>query len=100
MKLQELFEAGDLEALMREIQAGNAPRILNATGASDGYAWGDLRKLGLAQKGSARASRYSMDEWWEYSRSAPGPITLVTMGGRDRVMQPGDQTDPIEIDYT
>lgn len=98
---QFLYENDErLQQLMAAIQSGKAPKIQNATYVRDAFAWGDLERLGLAQRGRERVGGGMVEEWWEYSPKAPGPITLNTMGGQPRVMQPGDKTNPIEVDYS
>lgn len=121
MKLSELFLTQEdrtkkaeqkLKGLLRSIEDGDAPEIHAATGTIEGPAWGDLRDLGLAEKDQKRAGRTEMDERWVYSADAPGPITLLTKyakaipgGGIERgvkktVMQPGDATDWVTVDYS
>jgi len=91
-------EGHDLNRLKKEIEAGAAPKISAATYDSTGYSWGDLRSLGFASKDYRNIGRYAQEVWWNYSSKAPGPITLVMSGAKDRIMQPGDSTDPIEIE--
>lgn len=120
MRLAELFltqedqvkkAEGKLKGLMRSIEDGDAPEIHNARGVMNGHAWGDLEKLGLAEKDQKPAGSTAMDERWVYSAQAPGPITLLikkakmTPNGVEhtvdkKVMQPGDATDWITVDYS
>jgi len=99
MRLVEFGEKGSTEELKQEIEAGHAPAIINASSSAAGWAWNDLAQLGWAYKGRARASRYTVEIWWEYSPEAPGPITLST-SGNTKVLQPGDSTDHMEVDYS
>jgi hypothetical protein len=120
MKLQELFLTQEdrtqlamqkLKGLKQAIEDGNAPEIHAATGTIEGPAWGDLRQLGWAEKEQGRSSGTEVEERWVYSADAPGPITLLTKhakmtaNGVERsvkktVMQPGDATDWITVDYS
>ena len=122
MKLQELFLTDEdkvkqaevkLKGLVRSMEDGDAPEIRNAAYTIEGPAWGELEKLGFASKERGRSSGYaSVEERWKLHDDAPGPITLLTRyakstpeGGMERgvkktVMQPGDATDWIEVDYS
>lgn len=121
MKLSELFltqedrdkkAKGKLDDLMSKIKEGEAPEIHAATGVMNGYAWGDLRELGLAKKEEKPAGRNEIEERWVYSADAPGPITLLTKyakaipggdierGVERTVMNPGDATDWITVDIS
>jgi hypothetical protein len=116
MRLAELFltqedrdkqSSAKLAKLKQAIESNQAPEVYNAGGTVQGWSWGDLEKLGYAERGRGRVSGTIVDEWWEYSSDAPGPITLLQrwsrngQSGTDKVvMQPGDKTQPIEIDYS
>lgn len=103
MKSSEFItESKDLDKLKTAIAAGAAPAINNATYTSDGYSWGDLQSLGLASRDWENVGRDVRREWWIYSKNAPGPITLVTAGnaGGKKIMNPGDKTSPVEVDYS
>ena len=121
MKLSELFltdedqvkkAEGKLKGLARSMEDGDAPEIRNASSTIEGPAWGDLEKLGFASRERGRSSGYDVDERWVLHPDAPGPITLLTRyarskpdGGMERgikkkVMQPGDATDWITVDYS
>lgn len=121
MKLSELFLTQEdraksaeqkLKGLLRSIEDGNAPEIRAATGSVEGPAWGDLEDLGLAEREQKSAGRTAMDERWVYSADAPGPITLVykyakglpdgtiERGVKKKVMQPGEATDWVTVDYS
>lgn len=116
MRLSELFLTQEdlankrqdkLAALKQAIENNRAPEVHNAGGTIKGWAWEDLRELGWAEKVSEPGMGGMVDEWWEYSSAAPGPITLLTQVSgpegasiRKDVMQPGDKTDPIQIDYS
>lgn len=111
MKLQELFLTQEdqvkqaeakLKGLKRSIEDGDAPEIHNAGYTIHGPAWGDLEKLGYAEKESESQGGMEMADRWVYK--GPGPITLLksyaksTSNGMERgvnkiVMQPGDKTD-------
>lgn len=122
MKLSELFLTDEdqvkkaeakLKGLVRSMEDGDAPEIHNASSTIEGPAWGDLEKLGYASKERGRESGYaSVEERWKLHDDAPGPITLLTRyaksvpggdmerGVKKTVMQPGDATNWIEIDYS
>lgn len=121
MKLSELFltdedqvkkAEGKLKGLVRSMEDGDAPEIRNASSTIEGPAWGDLEKLGFASRERGRSSGYDVDERWVLHPDAPGPITLLTRyakstpgGGMERgvkrkVMQPGDATEWITVDYS
>lgn len=107
MKLEELFltqeESKNVkdQKLLKAIRAQESPVVYNAGGTLQGAAWEDLVRLGLAErKRKSGTMSTSVIEWWEYSADAPGPITLRSYDGRDTVMNPGDTTDPIEVDYS
>ena len=89
-----------LAKLKDAIRDGQTPTIQNAGGVRGGWAWGDLQKLGWAQRHREPGMGGTSREWWEYT--GPNQINLVTGGnpGRKQVMQAGDTTDPIEIDYS
>lgn len=113
MKLHELFLTQEdqvkkaeqkLKGLQRSIEDGDAPEIHNASSTMQGPAWGDLEKLGYAEKETEPQGGMEMADRWVLLPSAPGPITLLTQyakstsGGIERgvnkkVMQPGDATD-------
>lgn len=115
MKLHEVAGAANmsddakLRVLKALIQHGQQPKIANATYSRGHFAWGDLEKLGFAERGERRAARGMMDEWWTYT--GPGSILLITQTGtiaggkatqgEERVvMNKGDSTDPVEVDYS
>lgn len=102
MKITEILAEADSQdvELLQAIKSGRAPVIMNATYSAGQYAWGNLERLGLARRGQQRKYDTIVDEWWEYSADAPGPITLYTHGAGKKVMQPGDVTDPVEVDYS
>lgn len=122
MKLSELFltdedkvkkAEGKLKGLKRSMEDGDAPEIRNASYTIEGPAWGDLEKLGFASKERGRSSGYaSVEERWKLHDDAPGPITLLTRyaksvpggsmerGVKKTVMQPGDATEWIDVDYS
>lgn len=113
MRLQELFLTQEdqvqkaeqkLKGLKRSIEDGDAPEIQNAGYTMQGPAWGDLEKLGYAEKETEPQGGMEMADRWVLLPSAPGPITLLikyaksTDSGMERgvnkkVMQPGDKTD-------
>jgi hypothetical protein len=113
MKLSELFLTQEdqvkqaetkLKGLKRSIEDGDAPEIHNASGSIQGPAWGDLEKLGYAEKETEPQGGMEMADRWVLLPSAPGPVTLLvktaksTPGGMQRsinkkVMQPGQKTD-------
>ena len=113
MKLQELFLTQEdqvkqaeakLKGLKRSIEDGDAPEIHNASYTIQGPAWGDLEKLGYAEKESEPQGGMEMADRWVLKTTTPGPITLLkntakmTDSGVQRsvqkvVMQPGDATD-------
>jgi len=113
MRLQELFLTQEdkvkkaeqkLKGLRRAIEDGDAPEIYNAGYTIQGPAWGDLEKLGYAEKHSEPQGGMEMADRWVLLPSAPGPITLLTnyakstpsgteRGVNKKVMQPGDETD-------
>ena len=113
MKLHELFLTQEdqvkkaeqkLKGLQRSIEDGDAPEIHNAGSTMQGPAWGDLEKLGYAEKETEPQGGMEMADRWILKPTAPGPITLlktmskVTDAGVQRsvqkvVMQPGDATD-------
>lgn len=91
---KELLEPNALKAA---IDSGKKPVIINAGGTLEGPSWGDLKRLGYAEKeyGDSR-SRYDderTEERWVYR--GPQPIILLTKGnaGGKREMNPGDATD-------
>lgn len=118
MRLQELFLTQEdkvkkaeqkLKGLKRAIEDGDTPDIHNAGYTIHGPAWGDLEKMGFAEKESESAGHTSMRERWVYN--GPGPIKLLTKyakstengmerGTKERIMQPGDATDWVEVDYS
>jgi len=114
MKLHEIAslqpsDESKLQVLKTLIQHGQQPKIVNATYSSGHFAWGDLEKLGFAERGERRTRRGIGDEWWTYT--GPGSILLITQtstiaGGKTSqgeeriVMNKGDTTDPVEVDYT
>ena len=122
MRLQELFltqedqkhkRAQKVAKLKQAIEDGQAPEVHNAGASLEGFSWGDLNLLGWAEKKqrSTNTGPGTAEVWWQYSAAAPGPITLltnytevngdqITRGVRPKVMQPGDTTDPIEVDYS
>lgn len=122
MKLSELFltdedqvkkAEGKLKGLVRSLEDGDAPEIRNAGSTIEGPAWGDLEQLGFASKEQGRSGgQAEVDERWVLHPDAPGPITLLTRyarskpeGGMERgvkktVMQPGDATDWVTVDYS
>jgi len=105
MKLQELFLTQEdqvkkaeqkLKGLERSIEDGDAPEINNASYSIHGPSWGDLQKLGFAEKESESRGGMEMSDRWVLLPSAPGPITLLKrINGSivKQVMQPGDKTD-------
>ena len=121
MKLHELFLTQEdrvkkaeqkLKGLKRSIEDGDTPAIHNASSTIEGPAWGDLRKLGWAEKESEPAGGMLYKERWVYSKEAPGPIKLLTKyavanpgkpierSTREKVMQPGEATDWVEVDVS
>lgn len=119
MRLNELFLTQEdfasqkqekLKALKSALEDGKAVEIHNAKGTIKGWAWGDLEALGYAEKEDKPAGGYEVDERWVYK--GPAPITLLTPfasidkdGKRTssvnkKVMQPGDATDWITVDYS
>ena len=121
MRLQELFLTQEdrtklamqkIKGLKRAIEDGDAPEIHNASGVMSGYAWGDLEKLGYAERDSQNGSGpMVVQQRWIYKDNAPGPIKLLTKyakvssdgidrGVNDIVMQPGDATDWVEVDVS
>jgi len=105
MKLQELFLTQEdqvkkaeqkLKGLKRSIEDGDAPEINNASYTIHGSSWGDLEKLGYAEKESESQGGMEMADRWVLKPNAPGPVTLLKRVNRDtvkQVMQPGDKTD-------
>lgn len=111
MKLRELFltqedqvkkAEGKLKGLKRSIEDGDNPEINNAGYSIHGPAWGDLEKLGYAEKETEPQGGFEMADRWLYK--GPGPITLLkkttqlTDTGTQRtvnkvVMNSGDKTD-------
>jgi len=94
MKVNDILTEGhDLDQLKAAIAQGQSPTIINARSHRDGFAWGDLEKLGLATKHKQRSGRTTMEEYWEYT----GPNSITCNGN---VMGTGDTTDVIEVDYS
>ena len=118
MRLQELFLTQEdkvkkaeqkLKGLRRAIEDGDAPEIHNAGYTIQGPAWGDLEKMGFAKKQQEPVGGNYVRERWMYN--GPGPIKLLTKyakstengmerGTKERIMQPGDATDWVAVDYT
>lgn len=119
MKLSELFLTQEdfadkrqekLQSLKQAIEAGKKPEIHSATSTIKGWAWGDLQELGFAEREQKSAGRTEMDERWVYN--GPEPITLLTpysniksdgsreSGVRKQIMQAGDATDWVTVDYS
>jgi len=118
MRLQELFLTQEdkekraqknLNNLKRAIEDGETPAIHNASYTIHGPAWGELADLGFAKKEQEPAGFDSVSERWVYN--GPGPIKLLTKyakstkngmehGTKEVIMQPGDATDWVEVDYT
>ena len=117
MKLTEIAPRGDfalsgkydpLPALKDAILRNKQPEIADASYKMGHFSWGELEKLGYAERGSDRSGREDI-EWWTYT--GPNSIVLVTgtaaiAGGKTthgqnrRVMKTGDRTDPIVVDYS
>lgn len=100
---QEQHQQDKMDRLKTAIEKGRAPEIHNASAVMGSWAWGDLKKLGLAHKDVGRRSRHERQERWVYSPDAPGPITLIKrVNGKQEsvVFQPGDATDWIDVDYS
>jgi hypothetical protein len=116
MKLRELFltqeEVADravqkLKGLKQAIEDGDSPEIHNASSTVQGPCWGDLEKLGYAEKhyvsdSSPRDPDPDMRAVWTYT--GPNSITLLTprtkisSAGTERstdkqVLQSGDSTE-------
>lgn len=90
-----------LELLRQKIENSEKPFIAAATRARGQFAWGDLEKLGWARRHRRVISRQEalVEEWWEYA--GPGPIMAEPYYGKPPIeMKPGDETDPIEVDYS
>lgn len=110
MKLAELFLTDEdkvkkalskLKSFQQQVEDGDSPEVRNAGGYMGGVAWGDLEQLGWARKESEPAGGNYMRDRWVYLKDAPGPITLIKNGGKDKVvMQPGDSTEWVEWDPT
>lgn len=82
------------------IERGHQPEVVDAYYSKGHFGWGDLEELGFATRNSRR-TRYGASESWTYS--GPTPIVLVTMVGnkeRRKLMNPGDTTEPVEVDYS
>lgn len=79
------------EALQHAIESGETPEIMNAKFAAGVPAWGDLEEIGFARK-LVRHVRNITYECWQYI--GPGSISVD-----GKVMQKGDKTEPIEVDY-
>ena len=111
MKLSELFltdedqvkkAEGKLKGLKRSIEDGDAPKIYNSSYTTKGLSWGDLQKLGFAEKdyishGSSSDPDPHIEAEWTYT--GPKTITLLTRyfdsstgntGFREREMKAGD----------
>lgn len=107
MRLDEILAAGGdirenrLEELRMRIEAGERPFIAAATHVRDGFAWGDLEKLGWATRHRRVISSRDaiVEEWWEYT--GPGAIMVEPYRGYPPVeAQAGYTTDRIEVDYS
>lgn len=79
------------EALKQAIEAGETPDVMNAKYAAGTPAWGDLEEIGFARK-LVQRHRNATYECWQYT--GPGSISVD-----GKVMQKGDKTEPIEVDY-
>ena len=99
MKVNDVITEGkDLSQLKAAIEQGLSPTVISAGGSSDGFAWGDLRKLGWAVKHRERSGRTTMDEYWQYT--GPNSISLSSYGTKAPVqMSTGDVTSTVEVDY-
>jgi hypothetical protein len=106
MKLHEIASAPGNDAkrlymLKRMFEIGQAPEIANATYMRGHFSWGDLEKLGFAERGS-EPTRSGANEWWTFT--GPGSIIVVTrgMGNEEhkQVLKSGESTDPVEVDYS
>ena len=107
MKLSELFltqedfakkQEQKSQALKQAVESGDTPDIHNAGGTIKGWAWGDLKELGWAEKERESQSGHLVDERWLYT--GPKPIKLITSGGQPKIMNSGDATDWVEVDYS
>lgn len=99
MRIEDiLHEARDLNALAQAIEAGEAPTIINATWWKDGYAWGDLKELGWAQKRQRRVQGSIWEVSWTYT--GPNSITVQTHGAEPYVLHTGESTPGVEVDYS
>lgn len=120
MKLQELFLTQEdkvkkaelkLKGLERSIEDGDTPEIHNASYTIHGHHWGDLRDLGFAsEEEEPGTSPTHVSKRWVYN--GPGPIKLITKyakvekdkpverGTKERIMQPGETTDWVEVDVS
>lgn len=98
MRIKEILnESLDLELLAKEIQAGESPTIVAATYARGQFAWGDLEKLGWAERHRRRVSGTIWEVAWEYT--GPNSITVHTYGAEPYVLHTGERTPAVEVDY-
>jgi hypothetical protein len=103
MRLNEILKesAERLESLKAAIEAGEKPVVAAATYAAGSYGWGDLEKLGFAERHQRVISRQQgiVEEWWEYK--GPKPIMAQPYMGHPPVeMRAGETTPAIEVDYS
>jgi hypothetical protein len=103
MRLSEILNesAGSLEDLRMAIENNERPFIAGATYSRGQYAWGDLEKLGWAERRRTVISRREaiVEEWWVYT----GPNSIMAepyMGKPPVEMRAGDETPKIEVDYS
>lgn len=107
MKLSELFLTQEdlsktqdkkLQGLKAAIENGNQPEIHNAGGTIKGWAWGDLEKLGFAEQ--EQGERYGTEVELRWVYNGPAPITLISRDGKKRIMNSGDATGWVSVDYS
>jgi hypothetical protein len=97
-----LSETGkDLAELKAAIESNQVPEIINAGGTTQGWSWGDLEKLGWAERGQRVISSMQalVEVWWTYT--GPNSIKVVTHGAnKPEILSTGDSTTPVEVDYS
>lgn len=107
MKLHELASAPGHDfkrqhMLKLMIDNGEQPEIVNASYARGHFSWGDLEKLGYAQR-NKKHTAYGYEYWWTYT--GPGSIAVITRASRGaedskQVLQSGQSTEPVQVDYS
>lgn len=98
-----------LKGLERAIEDGDTPDIYNANFYMHGHAWGDLAKLGWAEKEQEPAGGNYMRERWVYK--GPNSIKLltkhsvykdgkITNSTKEKILQSGEASDWVDVDYS